>query len=45
MYKNAHVQVNIEHAEGGGLWFKHILFFINCNIHTHIYIVYNKSWD
>ena len=26
-------------------WFKHILFFINCNKHTHIYIVYNKSWD
>ena len=22
------------------IWFKHILFFINCNIHTHIYIKY-----
>ena len=27
------------------IWFKHILFFIISNIYTHIYIVYNKSWD
>ena len=28
-----------------GFWFNHVLFFINCNIHTGIYIVYNESWD